>query len=141
MDTNNDQQNEMDYNEDSRSTISSISAKSEDTSSSCKRKQLVELQIRNLVELREIFRSKLDHSFYIHKDYEHPDCRCARYAIEFQDKELKRLEATGISQIQAAGERRQKASFATKTAGHKRFSLPAPLFARGPLSDLLERRH
>ncbi|GFS77033.1 hypothetical protein NPIL_96421, partial [Nephila pilipes] len=34
----------------------------------------VELQIRNLAEIHEIFSSKLAHCFSIHKDYENPDC-------------------------------------------------------------------
>ncbi|GFT37415.1 hypothetical protein NPIL_67221 [Nephila pilipes] len=88
METNNDQQNEMDYNEDSRSTISSISAKSNDTKSPCKRKQKVELQIRNLAELRERFGSRLARNFSIHKDCEHPDYKGALYVIRIQDKEL-----------------------------------------------------
>ncbi|GFT29563.1 hypothetical protein NPIL_185391 [Nephila pilipes] len=86
METNKDQQYEMDYNEDSRSTISSISANSDDTSSPCKRKQKVELQIRNLVELRETFRSKLAHSFSIHKDYEHLDCKVPSMQLNFKIK-------------------------------------------------------
>ncbi|GFU15715.1 hypothetical protein NPIL_55331 [Nephila pilipes] len=76
MEMNNDQQNERDYNEDSRSTISSISAKSDDPNSPCKRKQNVELQIQNMAD-GERFRSRLAHNFSIYKDYERPEYKDA----------------------------------------------------------------
>ncbi|GFT98893.1 hypothetical protein NPIL_644091 [Nephila pilipes] len=82
MEMNNNLHNEMDYNDDSRSTISSISANSVDTSSPCERKQKIELQIRNKTRIRADCKSELAHNFSIHKDIEHPDYKSSLNAIK-----------------------------------------------------------
>ncbi|GFT69938.1 hypothetical protein NPIL_483301 [Nephila pilipes] len=55
-----DQQNEMDFNDDSSSTISSISTKSDDTSSPCHKRKKIEKEIQQYATQREDTKTALN---------------------------------------------------------------------------------
>ncbi|GFT16960.1 hypothetical protein NPIL_185961 [Nephila pilipes] len=91
----NDSQNEMEFKDDSRftiSTISSISTSSIDTSSTCERKQKIESNIQVYTSVRQVTKRELAQNFSIHNDYEHPEYKSLKNSIRLFTKELKRLE-------------------------------------------------
>ncbi|GFT63242.1 hypothetical protein NPIL_83671 [Nephila pilipes] len=63
----NDSQNEMEFKDDSRSTI--ISTSSIDTSSTCERKQKIESNIQVYTSIRQVTKRELAQNFSIHNDY------------------------------------------------------------------------
>ncbi|GFT36161.1 hypothetical protein NPIL_676531 [Nephila pilipes] len=93
----NDSQNEMVFQDDSRSTISSISTSSIDTSSTCQRKQKIESNIQVLTSVRQVTKRELAQNFSIHNDYEHPKYKSFKNSIRLFTKELERLELNLLS--------------------------------------------
>ncbi|GFS28743.1 hypothetical protein NPIL_300321 [Nephila pilipes] len=83
----NDSQNEMEFKDDSRSTISpissisSISSSSIDTSSNCERKQKIESNIQVYASIRQVTKRELAQNFSIHNDYEHPEYKSLKNSI------------------------------------------------------------
>ncbi|GFU43348.1 hypothetical protein NPIL_494931 [Nephila pilipes] len=83
----NDSQNEMEFLDDSRSTISpissisSISTSSIDTSSTCERKQKIESNIQVYTNVRHVTKRELAQNFSIHNDYEHPEYKSLKNSI------------------------------------------------------------
>ncbi|GFT33551.1 hypothetical protein NPIL_1291 [Nephila pilipes] len=78
------QQNEMEFKDDSRSTISpisSISSSSIDTSSTCERKQKIESNIQVYTSIRQVTKRELAQNFSIHNDYEHPEYKSLKNSI------------------------------------------------------------
>ncbi|GFU26367.1 hypothetical protein NPIL_416381 [Nephila pilipes] len=86
-----DSQNEMEFKDDSRSTISPISSSSIDTSSTCERKQKIESNIQVYTNIRQVTKRELAQNFSIHNDYEHPEYKSLKNSIRLFTKELKRL--------------------------------------------------
>ncbi|GFU39745.1 hypothetical protein NPIL_233261, partial [Nephila pilipes] len=86
----NDSQNEMEFKDDSRSTI--ISTSSIDTSSTCERKQKIESNIQVYTSIRQVTKRELAKNFFIHNDYEHAEYKSLKNSTRFFNEELKRLE-------------------------------------------------
>ncbi|GFT15815.1 hypothetical protein NPIL_562351 [Nephila pilipes] len=93
----NDSQNEMEFKDDSRSTISPISTSSIDTSSTCERKLKIESNIQVYTSVRQVTKRELAQNFSINNDYEHPEYKSLKNSIRLFTKELKRLE--GFSSV------------------------------------------
>ncbi|GFS56531.1 hypothetical protein NPIL_663371 [Nephila pilipes] len=93
----NDSQNEMEFTDDARSTISpvssisSISTSSIDTSSTCERKQKIESNIQVYTSVRQVTKRELTQNFSIHNDYEHAEYKSLKNSFRLFTKELKRL--------------------------------------------------
>ncbi|GFS98161.1 hypothetical protein NPIL_46481, partial [Nephila pilipes] len=93
-----DSQNEMEFKDDSRTTISpissisSISSNSIDTSSTFERKQKIESNIQVYTSIRQVTKRELAQNFSIHNDYEHPEYKSLKNSIRLFNEELKRLE-------------------------------------------------
>ncbi|GFS91392.1 hypothetical protein NPIL_370331 [Nephila pilipes] len=88
----NDSQNEMEFKDDSRSTISpisSISTSSIDTSSTCERKQKIESNIQVYTTVRQVTKCELAQNFSIHNDYEHRNIKASRIQSGYSLKNLK----------------------------------------------------
>ncbi|GFT96917.1 hypothetical protein NPIL_169341 [Nephila pilipes] len=75
METYNDMQNEMDYNDDTKSTISSITVNSDYPSSSCQRRKIIEKEIQRLATRRVCTKSSL--AFHM------------KYQLDGSDKQIK----------------------------------------------------
>ncbi|GFT70316.1 hypothetical protein NPIL_66881 [Nephila pilipes] len=77
----NDSQNEMEFKDDSRSSISSISTSSIDTSSTCEGKQQIESNIQSYTRIRQNTKREPAQNFSIHNDYEHPEYKSLKNSI------------------------------------------------------------
>ncbi|GFU43234.1 hypothetical protein NPIL_644121 [Nephila pilipes] len=89
----NDSQNEMEFKDDSRSTISpissfsSISSSSIDTSTTCERRQKIESNIQVYTSVRQVTKRELAPNFSIHNDYEHPEYKSHKNSIRNDDRQ------------------------------------------------------
>ncbi|GFS89671.1 hypothetical protein NPIL_387081, partial [Nephila pilipes] len=92
-----DSQNEMEFKDDSKSTISpissiySISTSSIDTCSTCERKQKIESNIQANTSVRQVIKRELPQNFSIHNDYEHREYKSLKNSMRLF-KKLKRLD-------------------------------------------------
>ncbi|GFT11158.1 hypothetical protein NPIL_364001 [Nephila pilipes] len=83
----NDSQNEMEFKDDSRFSISSLS-----TSSTCERKQQIESNIQTYTSVRQVTKRERAQNFSIHNYHEHPEYKSLKNSIRLFNEELKRLE-------------------------------------------------
>ncbi|GFT25435.1 uncharacterized protein NPIL_519691 [Nephila pilipes] len=99
----NDSQNEMEFQDDSRSTISpissisSISTSSIDTSSTCERKQKNESNIQVYTSVRQVTKRELAQNFSIHNDYEHPEYKSLKNSIRIASTTTVRTAVAPVS--------------------------------------------
>ncbi|GFS61614.1 hypothetical protein NPIL_394401 [Nephila pilipes] len=80
----NDSQNEMEFKDDSRFYISSISTRSIDTSSTCERKQQIESKIQTYTRIHQDTKRELVQNSSIHNDNEYPEYKSLKNSIRLK---------------------------------------------------------